>query len=78
MGMVRVQKQTGSYRIMTKYREMKKHKGSGKSIIAAARKMSTVVYMILKTREPIDPLKMVPTKEYREMREAAFNASIAG
>jgi len=43
---------------MLKYNEMKKHKGSGKSIIAAAGKMGTLVYTILKTGEPFDPMKM--------------------
>jgi transposase len=78
MGMVRMRKKTVGYRIMSKYSEMKKYKGSGVSIIAAARKMSTLVYMILKNGEPFDPLKMAPTKEYREMRAAAWNAAMAG
>jgi transposase len=58
MGMLRYRKVTGSYRIMTRYDEMKKHKGSGKSIIASARKISTITYAILKSREPFDPAKM--------------------
>ncbi len=78
MGMVRTRKTTGNYRIMTKYRAMKKNKGSGTSIIASARKMSTVVYSILKTREPFDPLKMVPDDKYLKMQAAAFNAVKTG
>ena len=39
---------------------MKKHKGTGKSIIATARKISTIIYAILKSREPFDPTKMAP------------------
>ena len=58
MGMLRYQKVTGRYRIMTKYQDMKKYKGTGKSIIATARKMSTITYAILKSREPFDPTKM--------------------
>jgi transposase len=58
MGMLRYKKATGGYRVMTKYQEMKKHKGSGKSIIATARKISTIAYAILKSREPFDPTKM--------------------
>ena len=58
MGMLRYQKVTGSYRIMTRYQDMKKHKGTGKSIIATARKISTITYAILKSREPFDPTKM--------------------
>lgn len=78
MGMVRNQKKTGGYRIMLKYAEMKKHKGSGKSIIATARKMSTIVYMVLKTREPFDPLKMTFRKEHREMQAAACDVAMVG
>lgn len=77
MGMVRAQKITGKYRIMSKYREMKKHKGTGKGIIASARKMNTLVYMILKTREPFDPLKMAPLNKYREMHVTALNVANA-
>ncbi len=58
MGMLRYQKVTSNYRMMTKYRDMKKHKGTGKSIIATARKISTIVYAILKSRESFDPTKM--------------------
>ncbi len=78
MGMIRLQKYTESYRIMSKYRKMKKYKGSGKSIIAAARKMSTIVYAILTTREPFDPIKMAFSKKYSEMQSAAVNADKAG
>ena len=78
MRMIRNQINTCGYRIMYKYREMKKHKGSGKSIIAAARKMSTVVYKMLKTREPFNPLKMVVTKEYKEMYAAALDVAMVG
>lgn len=78
MGMVRMQKKTGTYRIMMKYAAMKKQKGSGKSVIATARKMSTLVYTILKTREPFDPMKMAFRKEYREMQAAAWEAAMVG
>ena len=78
MGMVRSSKTTGNYRIMSKYRIMKKVKGSGQSIIATARKMSTIIYMILKTREPFDPLRMVPDEKYLKMQTAAWNAVKAG
>jgi len=78
LGMVRNSKKTGEYRIMSKYRVMKKIKGSGQSIIATARKMSTIVYMMLKTREPFHPLRMAPDKKYLEMQTAAWNAVKAG
>jgi transposase len=75
LGMVRIPHRTSGYRIMAKYQQMKTHKGSGKSIIASARKMSTIAYMILKTREPFDPMKMAFKQE---MPAAAFNAVKAG
>lgn len=78
MGMVRLRRTTEAYRIMSKYREMKKYKGSGRSIIAAARKMSTIVYAILTSREPFDPVKMAFSKKYSEMQSAAVNAGKAG
>jgi transposase len=78
MGMVRLQKKTEAYRIMSKYREMKNYKGSGKSIVAAARKMSTIVYAILTTREPFDPVKMAFSKKYSDMQSAAFKAGKTG
>ncbi|NQT60164.1 MAG: IS110 family transposase, partial [Bacteroidetes bacterium] len=78
MGMIRLQKQTEAYRIMSKYRKMKEYKGSGRSIIAAARKMSTIVYAILTSREPFDPIKMAFSKQYSEMQSAAVNVDKAG
>lgn len=77
MGMIRSKKKTGAYRIMIKYQSMKTHKGSGKSIIAAARKMSTVVWTMLKNREPFDPLKMCNLKDYRDLQLAVYDAAIA-
>jgi len=63
MGMNRYRKETSNYRIMTRYQDMKKHKGTGKSIIATARKISTIIYAILKSREPFDPTKMAPVEK---------------
>jgi hypothetical protein len=39
MGMIRLSKITGEWRLMTDYRAMKTGKGSGKSIIATTRKI---------------------------------------
>lgn len=63
MGMVRYRKATGNYTVMTRYQDMKKHKGTGKSIIATARKMSTITYAILKSRKPFDPTQMSAVKD---------------
>jgi len=78
LGMVRAKKTTANYRIMKKYEVMKKTKGSGTSIIAAARKMSTIVYTLLKTREPFDPEKMGVSEKYLEMQADVFLSAKAG
>ncbi len=78
LGMVRNKRTTGGYRIMTRYRLMKTHKGSGKSIIATARKLSTIIYMMLKNGEPFDPLRMEHSQKYLNMQVAAFEAAKAG
>ncbi len=78
LGMVRSKKTTLEYRLMTKYKQMKKHKGSGKSIIATARKMSVIIYMMLKYKKTFDPLQMVQKQKYINMQTAAFNAVMAG
>ncbi len=78
MGMVRLQREMEVCQIMSKYRERKKYKGSGKSIVAAAWKMSAIVYAILTARELFDPVKMAFSKKYSEMQSAAVNADKAG
>lgn len=78
LGMVRAKKTTGGYRIMTRYDRMKSQKGSGKSIIATARKLSTIIYMMLKNREPFDPLRMNHSQTYLNMQVAAFEATKTG
>jgi len=71
MGMLRLKNKTDGYRLMRKYRTMKKNKGTGKSIIATARKMSAIVYVILKERQPFDPSKMLSGPQYVEMSKVA-------
>lgn len=75
IGMVRRKKYTSKYRVMTKYENMKKYKGSGQSIITTASKMSTIIYQMLKNREDFYPLRMKTKKKYREMQAAALKAA---
>lgn len=77
MGMLRLQDKTDGYWLMDKYRVMKGHKGTGKSIIATARKMSTIVYAILKKREPFDPIRMLPDPKYVQMSKDARHYALA-
>ena len=58
LGMVRMRKTTGSYRLMLRYRAMKPHKGSGKTIIAIARKLSKIVWYMLQRDESFDLTQM--------------------
>ena len=78
MGMIRYKKETGAYRILNKYHKMKKDKGSGKSIIATARKMSTIVWTMLKNSDPFDPLKMLDMKAFRDLQIELNNKAMVG
>lgn len=49
---------TGTWRLMQRYEYMKKNKGSGKSIVATARKMAEIVWYILTDRVDFDCKKM--------------------
>lgn len=62
LGMVRLKKRTVSYRIMRRYRGMKSDKGSGKAIIATARKLSKVVWFMLTTHKECVPRLMIDMK----------------
>jgi len=73
LGMVRTRRLTESYRLMTRFRAMKPHKGSGKTIIATARKLSKIVWYMLRRDEPFDPVQMTDPAIQRvafEMRAA--------
>jgi transposase len=77
MGMLRLKNKTDGYRLMNTYRSMKQNKGTGKSIIATARKISTIVYALLKQRVTFDPLKMVSDKKHQEVTRAARQYVVA-
>ena len=62
MGMIRLSKITGEWRLMTDYRAMKTGKGSGKSIIATTRKLARIIFAMLHNREPFNPALMVRDK----------------
>ena len=59
MGMLRVQKRTGGMTLIIMYKKMKREKGSGKSIIAFARKLSRIIYVMLKTHTSFDITKLI-------------------
>ena len=54
-------KDTSEWRMMQRYEYMKKNKGSGKSIVATARKMAEIVWTMLSEKKDFDGKKMVGT-----------------
>lgn len=78
LGMVRMKRKTGTYRLMARYARMKQAKGSGRSIIATARLLSEIIWHMLKKNEPFDEARMTDPKLFRkslEMQAAAFNVA---
>ena len=78
LGMVRNQRLTGAYHLMLRYQVMKVHKGSGKTIIATARKLSKIVWYMLRNDEPFSPIRMTDPDIRRiifEMRAAVTEAA---
>ena len=63
---IRRSKQSLSWRIMERYSDMKREKGSGKSIIATARKLSRIIWCMLTEDVPFDPSLMVNKKLNRK------------
>jgi transposase len=65
---------TVSWRLMERYSEMKKIKGSGRSIIATARKMSKIIWCMLSSDEEFNPALMIDrnlVKKANSMRTAS-------
>lgn len=56
--MLRVQRRLPNVSLIIDYTGMKKLKGSGKSIIAFARKLSRIIYVMLKTKTEFDVTKL--------------------
>jgi len=62
MGLRRMKEKTYSWRFMQRYEAMKKHKGSGKAIIATARKIAVVIWNMLSEDVEFDIGQMVERK----------------
>jgi transposase len=78
LGMVRNARRTKRYRLMHRYAAMKEHKGSGKAIIATARKLSKIVWYMLRNDEAFDPLRMTDPGIFMtamKMRRAVVSAA---
>lgn len=57
--MLRVQRRLPNVSLIIDYARMKKHKGPGKSIIAFARKLSRIIYVMLNTKTAFDVTKLI-------------------
>ena len=55
MGMLRLTKETSEWRIIKEYQRRKAEKGSGRAIIALARKITRIVFVMLSKRERFNP-----------------------
>jgi transposase len=78
LGMVRNKRRTGAYRIMERYSRMTSHKGSGRTIVATARKLSEIIWHVLSENQPFDETKMKDPNIRRkamEMEAAAFDVA---
>ena len=62
LGMRRCKKTTLAWRLMTRYEMMKRSKGSGKSIIATARKVSCIIRTMLTNEKEFDCSLMLDKK----------------
>jgi len=61
VAMVRMESKTKDYEIIRQYHELKNQKSSGKAIIATARKLSRIIYVMLKTDSPFNSTKITRT-----------------
>ncbi|MBO4392997.1 MAG: IS110 family transposase [Spirochaetales bacterium] len=58
VAMVRMADKTGQFSMIRQYQELKQTKSSGKAIIATARKLSRIIYVMLKTNTPFNGQKL--------------------
>jgi len=56
---MRRSKKTLSWRLMERYTAMKQEKGTGRTIVATARKLSKIIWCMLTADEPFDPSLMI-------------------
>lgn len=59
VAMIRMPEKTESFRIIQQYHFLKETKSSGKAIIATARKLSRIIYIMLKEDVPFDSARMI-------------------
>jgi transposase len=77
MGLRRMKDKTLPWRIMQRYVGMKKSKGSGKAIIATARKMATVIWHMLTEDTEFDEGLMVDRKLGKKSESMSWSEGMA-
>ncbi|MDR0230565.1 MAG: IS110 family transposase [Dysgonamonadaceae bacterium] len=74
MGLRRLKAKTYSWRMMERYAAMKKNKGSGRAIIATARKLATIIWHMLTSDVEFDIGQMIDRK--LEMKSEAMRETV--
>jgi transposase len=74
MGMRRMKGKTAGWRLMQRYVAMKKSKGSGRAIIATARKLATIIWHMLSEDLEFD-IGMMVERELERKSETMSNAA---
>ena len=77
MGLRRMKKKTLTWRVMRRYEAMKKSKSTGKAIIAAARKLATIIWQMLSEDVEFCIEKMVDKKLTKKSEVMSNTAVLA-
>jgi hypothetical protein len=77
MGLRRMKKKTLCWRLMQRYEAMKKGKGSGRAIIATARKIAVIVWNMLAGDDEFDQAKMADARLAKKSESMSKSAGMA-
>jgi transposase len=77
MGLRRMKEKTRSWRLMERYEAMKERKGTGKTIVATARKMAVIIWHMLSEGVAFDLAQMVERKLARKAEAMSAGAAMA-
>ena len=77
MGLRRMKAKTITWRFMQRYEAMKKSKGSGRAIIATARKIAVVIWNMLTDDVEFDLEKMVDKKLAKKSESMSGSVGVA-
>ena len=77
MGIRRLKAQTLDWRLMERYELLKKNKGSGRAIIATARKLATIIWHMLTEEVEFDMGQMIDRKLLRKSETVRKSVNLA-